>query len=96
MAKKTLGGSPLLADAAKAAQGQGPKLSETVLATPKQINALKQQEPKQVSAPPEEKRTKGRSVYLKPSEYEEFVGKIGRESFSDAVRDLILKFNNMK
>ena len=37
-----------------------------------------------------EKKTSRRMVNLKPSEYEDFVGMIGRQSFSDAVRTLIL------
>ena len=96
MAKKTLGGTSLLADAAKASQGQGPKLSETVLATPKQIKELKEPKPKKPPATPKEKRTIARSVYITPSEFDEFLGNIGRETFSDAVRSLILEFNRKK
>jgi len=40
---------------------------------------------------PEEKKTSRNMVNLKPSEYEAFVALIGRESFSEAVRKLVLK-----
>lgn len=40
----------------------------------------------------EEKRTVKMGAYVKPSEKEEFLSLIGRQSESDALRDLVLKF----
>lgn len=40
----------------------------------------------------EEKRTQPIQSYIKPSEYEEFIGLIGRQPVSDVVRDLVLEF----
>ena len=78
MTKKTLG-SNLLKDATKEAQAGKINLESTVLMTPEQLQ-------------PREKRTAGRMVYITPSEMEKFLSMIGRETYSNAVRDLILAF----
>ena len=39
-----------------------------------------------------EKRTANKMTYLKNSEMEEFLSLIGRKTFSDATRELILEF----
>lgn len=83
MAKKTLGNNKLLKDATKEAQKGEIDLNATVLMTQAQILELKK---------PKEKRTAGKMVYIKPSEMEEFLNYIGRESYSNAVRKLILEF----
>jgi hypothetical protein len=81
--KKTLGGANLLKKATEEAKQEKIDLEGAVLMTPAQIEALKQ---------PKEKRTAGKMVYITPSEMEAFLGSIGRESFSNAVRGLILEF----
>jgi hypothetical protein len=40
-----------------------------------------------------EKRSRKVHTYLKPSEYDAFVSHIGRETFSNALRELVLAFN---
>ena len=42
---------------------------------------------------PEELRSRKVHTYLKPSEYDAFVRHIGRETLSNALRDLVLDFN---
>lgn len=83
MTKKTLGGAKLLKDATKEAEKEKIDLNATVLMTQEQIEKLKQ---------PKEKRTAGRMVYITPSEMEDFLSLIGRETYSNAVRGLILGF----
>jgi len=41
----------------------------------------------------EEHRSRKAHTFLKPSEYETFVARIGRETVSSALRDLVLAFN---
>ena len=41
----------------------------------------------------EEHRSRKAHTFLKPSEYETFIARIGRETVSSALRDLILAFN---
>jgi len=43
-------------------------------------------------APAEEHRSRKAHTFLKPSEFEAFVARIGRESVSSALRDLVLDF----
>ena len=86
MTKKTLGSSSLLKDATKEAQAGKIDLESTVLMTPEQLK-------------PKEKRTAGKMTYITPSEMEAFLGMIGPETYSNAVRELILEFiknNNEK
>jgi hypothetical protein len=42
--------------------------------------------------PPVEHRTRKTHTYLKPSEYDALVARVGRRSASDALRDLVLAF----
>lgn len=44
-------------------------------------------------ATPEELRSRKVHTYLKPSEYDAFVAVIGRETLSNALRDLVIDFN---
>ncbi|TXK93368.1 hypothetical protein BMR07_12935 [Methylococcaceae bacterium CS1] len=83
MPKKVLGKSKLLKDATKEAQEGEIDLNATVLMTHAQILELSK---------PKERRTAGKMVYITPSEMEAFLGSIGRESYSNAVRGLILEF----
>ena len=86
MTKKTLGSSNLLKDATKEAQAKKLDLESTVLMSPDQLR-------------PKEKRTAGGIAYITPSEMESFLSMIGRETYSNAVRKLILEFirkNNHK
>ena len=68
------------------AEGQEVNFKDAVLTTPGQIKKSKQIE----------KRSRKVHTYLKPSEYEAFVGHIGRETFSNALRDLVLAFNKQQ
>ena len=83
MSKKILGGSKLLVDATKKAQEGKIDLNATVLMTHAQILELSK---------PKERRTAGKMVYITSSEMEIFLGFISRETFSNAVRKLILEF----
>lgn len=83
MTKKTLGGSNLLKKATVEAQEGKIDLGATVLMTHAQILELSK---------PKERKTAGKMVYLRPSEMEAFLSSIGRESYSNAVRKLILEF----
>jgi hypothetical protein len=83
MAKKTLGGANLLKEATKEASQEKIDLQGAVLMTPAQIEALKQTK---------EKRTAGKMVYITPSEMDKFLSLIGRKTYSNAVRELILEF----
>ncbi len=79
MTKKTLGGLNPLKNASKEAHSGKIDLNATVLMRPEQLQA-------------KEKRTAGRMVYITPSEMETFLSMIGRETYSNAVRKLILDF----
>ena len=68
------------------AEGQEVNFKDAVLTTPGQIKKSKQIE----------KRSRKVHTYLKPSEYDCFVSHIGRETFSNALRDLVLAFNKQK
>ena len=41
----------------------------------------------------EEHRSRKAHTFLKPSEYDKFIARIGRKTVSSALRDLILEFN---
>jgi len=68
------------------AEGQEVNFSDAVLTTPGQIKKAKLAE----------KRSRKVHTYLKPSEYACFVSHIGRETFSNALRHLVLAFNKQK
>ncbi len=65
------------------AEGQEINFEHAVLTTPSQVKKTKLIE----------KRSRKVHTYIKPSEYEYFVSHIGRETFSNALRKLILTFN---
>ena len=85
MAKKTLGGAELLKKATDTNKGEKIDLEATVLMTQAQIEELKRGRPK---------RTASKMVYLTEEEMETFLSLIGRETFSNKVRELILDFIN--
>jgi len=62
----------------------GLNLEDSVMVKPEQVKKTKSST---------EKRTANKMVYLRESEMEEFLSKIGRKTFSDAARELILAFN---
>ena len=65
------------------AEGQEVNFEDAVLTTPGQVKKVKLVE----------KKSRKLHTYLKPSEYEVFVSHIGRETFSEALRKLVLTFN---
>ena len=68
------------------AEGQEVNFSDAVLTTPSQVKKAKLVE----------KKSRKLHTYIKPSEYEVFVSHIGRETFSEALRKLVLAFNKKK
>jgi len=68
------------------AEGQEVNFKQAVLTTPNQVKKDRQIE----------KRSRKVHTYLKPSEYDFFISHIGRETFSNALRDLVLDFNKQK
>ena len=68
------------------AEGQEVNFKDAILTTPSQVKKAKLIE----------KRSRKVHTYIKPSEYEAFVAHIGRETCSNALRDLILAFNKQQ
>ncbi len=68
------------------AEGQEVNFKDAVLTTPSQVKKTK----------PFEKRSRKVHCHIRPSEYEEFISHIGRETLSDALRKLILASNKKK
>jgi hypothetical protein len=71
------------AKAVMMAESADTKIEETFIVSPSEL----------LEKPQVEKRSRKVHTYLKPSEYDAFVAQIGRESFSNALRDLVLAFN---
>ena len=74
------------AKAVDMAEGQEVNFKQAVLTTPSQVKKDRQIE----------KRSLKVHTYIKPSEYDCFISHIGRETFSNALRDLVLDFNKQK
>ena len=75
------------AKAMSMAEGQEVNFADAVLASPEQIKP---------DMPKTEKRSRKVHTYLKPSEYEAFISYIGRETLSNALRQLVLDFNRKR
>jgi len=69
------------------AEGQEVNFADAVLARPGQIKP---------DMPQPEKRSRKVHTYLKPSEYDAFISHIGRETLSNALRELVLDFNRIR
>ncbi len=83
MPKKTLRGANLLKKATDNNKGEKIDLNATVLMTMAQIEELKRGKPK---------KTAHKMVYLTEKEMEVYLNLIGRKTFSNSTRKLILDF----
>jgi|OM-RGC.v1.031576316 hypothetical protein len=87
MAKRILG---QLKETVEESKGKGGlNLHNTVITTPEKIEKLSNNAKKQEQ---KEKRDASGMTYLTKTEMETFLSLIGRKSFSDATRELILSF----
>ena len=69
------------------AEGQEVDFADAVLVKPRQIKP---------HMPEPEKRSRKVHTYLKPSEYDVLLSHIGRETLSNALRGLVIDFNDKK
>jgi len=89
MAKKKLGA--ILSESVNESKQKGglKNLRDTIITTPEQLKNLSSNVKKEEQ---KEKREAAGMTYLTQTEMDAFLGLIGRKSFSDAARELILGF----